>query len=104
MKPTTALVFGGLLGFGIALLVEWIGLNIMENLYDITYLMLWIYLLIGIFCMIAGIFTLLMTREKHALLGSFLFIFGLKLMNWALIWLIPVYDFEYGEWVPFFWW
>jgi len=104
MKPTTAIVTGGFIALLVGLLVEWLGLNLSYNLYDFTVLIIWIYLIIGIICMFGGAFLLLMKRERHAFLGSFLFILGIKLTNWALGYLIPIYDWEYGEWFTYGFW
>jgi len=104
MKPASGIVVGGFIGFFVALLMEWLGLNLVYNLYDVASLIIWLYLILGLVCVLLGALLILTKLQKHAMLGAFLMVFGFKLMNWSFGYLIPIYDWDYGEWFSFGWW
>jgi hypothetical protein len=104
MKPASGIVIGGFTGFLIALLVEWLGLNLVYNVYSISALIIWLYLILGLICTMLGALLLLTKLQRHPMLGAFLLVLGFKLMNWSLGYLIPIYDWDYGEWFTFSWW
>jgi len=104
MKPIVGFIIGGFVALIVGMLLEWLGVNLAYNIYDYASLIIWIYCILGIIFLFIGAFLLLMKRERHALLGSFLFILGIKLTNWALGYLIPIYDWEYNEWFTWGFW
>jgi uncharacterized protein YacL len=88
-----------LIGLVCGILVEWLAYNIIWNYYSITAIMEWIYLIVGITLIIVG-FALLL---YHHASGMLVLVLGIKMLNWALSWLIPIYDVEYGEWFNWGW-
>jgi hypothetical protein len=103
MKPTTAIVIGGFVALLVGLMLDWLGMNLAYNLYDSAALIIWLYFILGITLALVGA-VLLLTKQRHAFLGSFLFILGIILAIWAFIYLIPIYDWEYGEWFTWGFW
>lgn len=93
------LLIGGFLGFFIAIMLEWVGYNVVFNVAEAFTIVIILYFVITFIFLILGMFLL---WKKRGISGMCFFLAGFKLLNWILFWYLPLY--LSGTWVSMSYW
>jgi hypothetical protein len=89
---------GVFLGLVIAILILWLGDNVVMNVPDMFQVIIVILLIFGIILLIGGMY---LCTKKHIIIGIALLVAGIIILYWVLRWYIPIY--MYGEWGSWSW-